>query len=96
MENVMMWFFGAVAVFLLGVVLVVIPIGMWQDAKIDTAYKSGSLTLEQYCDKKTNHGTDSRLPVACYPIYNVKANGEECHFNAATKTTQCKTILVPN
>jgi hypothetical protein len=79
--------FVALIVFILVIGFFVIR----EETKIDDAFRNGDITLEQYCDQVTLGGTTTKLPVACYGQFNLKAVGthEECNHNG--KTTTCAT-----
>lgn len=85
--TIMGWIVGVMVVALLIGVFILLPIYAYQDSKIDSEYKSGQITLQQFCDEQTDNGTSQELPVACYAVYNFKADGETCSM--VGKTIQC-------
>lgn len=66
-----------------------------EDDLIDN-YKQGKITLQQYCDKATDFGTNTNLPPICYQVYNLKQVGakQECDYNVAVKSIICKTVPI--
>lgn len=88
LESLVVKFIIGVFIFL----LVVAVLSIAQEVKLTNKYTSGQITLAQYCDERTNHGTLESIPVICYEYYKVKPVGTKnvCGFNPATKTTMCQ------
>lgn len=54
------------------IVVSFLALTFYHQTALDNAYKQGALTLTQYCDAATNHGTSRTLPVACHQVYGFK------------------------
>lgn len=57
--------------------VICLPFVLFYDYKIDNKYIKGEISLPEYCDEKTNKGTQSDVPVICYEYYHVKQVGEK-------------------
>lgn len=60
-------------------------------SKLNTQYRTGEISVKQYCEEITKNGTESDIPIICYEYFKVERVGTKkvCEYNVATKTILC-------